>query len=749
MHLSLLPLALALFSVVDAQNFTRRSWDEAFALANATVAQLTTAEKAGIAAGVGQFTSRCVGNTSPVARLGIPALCMNDGPAGIRLVNNVTGFPAGINAAATFSRRLMQLRGQALAEEFRGKGIHVYLGPAMDLMRNPMAGRAWEGFGPDPYLSGEAAYYTIIGVQNVGVQACAKHFNGYNQEHWRYGMISNIDDRTMHELYLYPFLRAIEANVTSVMCSYNQFNGTSACQNPGLIGPSGLLRQNGFKGYVVSDWGATHASADTNANSGLDMEQPGDNIVIGGGSFGTQGTNLVNVVNSGKVDTNRLDQMAARVLAGYYLLGQENGYPAVSFGVQQSYGTTGLNENVNVRSATHLAIAREVAAASTVLLKNNRTSSAGAGAPAGSGTTLRGLPVALSQVKSIAIVGLDGIMPNVKCNDLNECNDGTLGVGWGSGSNYVRDTIPPVTAIQDFVGSSATITTSLTNDLNAGPAAAKGKDLCIVLGNADSGELGAYTIVVGNEGDRNDLNLWYKEGSLIQAVANVCSNTIAVIHSVGPVDLSWSNHPNITGIIFAGLPGEQTGPALVDVLFGAVNPSGRLPFSVDENPSSYGTTIVTSPGFPIGFPTIDYTEGLNIDYRYMDAQGIKPRFPFGTGLSYTTFAYSGLKLTTTSTGATATFTVRNTGGVAGTEIPQMYLTFPAAANSPKRVLRGFEEVGPLAPGASQTVTMTMNSRELSVWDVVKQQWARVPGTFTATVGASIDDVRLTGTFVSA
>ncbi|KAG8680206.1 hypothetical protein FRC08_016473 [Ceratobasidium sp. 394] len=230
-------------------SITPRSWDDAFALARNVVAQMTLDEKVGVVTGRGQFSSRCIGDTHAVGRLGIPAFCMNDGPAGIRAVKNVTGFPTGINAASTFSRRLMRARGQAIGEEFRGKGIHIFLGPAMDIMRSPKAGRAWESFGPDPYLNGEAAYETIMGVQSAGVTACAKHLIGNNQEHYRYTYSSDIDDRTLHEVYWYPFLRAIDAEPGAFMCAYNRNNGTYSCGDPALLGPNGLLRKEGkFKG---------------------------------------------------------------------------------------------------------------------------------------------------------------------------------------------------------------------------------------------------------------------------------------------------------------------------------------------------------------------------------------------------------------------------------------------------------------------------------------------------------------------
>ncbi|KAF7327054.1 putative beta-glucosidase L [Mycena kentingensis (nom. inval.)] len=708
-------LALLLSLAVAANAFTLRTWDEAYALATTAVANLTLPEKVGLLSGLGQGGSRCVGDTTGVARLGIPALCMNDGPAGVRLVKNVTGFPAGINAAATFSRRLMQARGQAMAEEFRGKGIHILLGPAMDLMRNPKAGRAWESFGPDPYLTGEGAFYTVTGIQSVGVQACAKHLAANNQEHWRYGLSAIVDDRTMHEMYFYPFLRAIEAGVTSIMCAYNQQNGTSSCHNAGLLGDNGIVRKAGFRGFLMSDWGATHDSVADNANAGLDMEQPGSWILIGGGVFGVKGTNLANAVNGGRVSLARVNQMATRVLAAFYKLGQDSGYPPVNFDAQKPDGSGSLNLGVSVRSAAHTALVREIGAASAVLLKNNRT------------TAGRGLPLAKDRVKSMAIVGLDAAYPNLSCGDLNECNDDEYWMGL-----RLKLTCLYRPAHQGDPG--------LCRHIRD---AARGKDVCLVFGNAMSGELGFYNVVVGNMGDRNDLNLWWKGGSLIERVASVCSNTIAVIHSVGPVSFSWSNHPNITAIVYAGAPGEQTGPSLVDVLYGAVNPSGRLPFSIDENEASYGTEIVYNS---LGFPVVNYTEQLLLDYRYMDAKNITPHYEFGFGLSYTTFAYSALRISATNTQASVSFVVTNTGAVVGTEIAQLYLAYPASAGEPKRVLRGFEEVRLLGVGESRAVTIVIGAREMSIWDVVTQAWVRPAGTFTVTVGASIRDLRLTGTF---
>jgi len=317
-------------------------------------------------------------------------------------------------------------------------------------------------------------------------------------------------------------------------------------------------------------------------------------------------------------------------------------------------------------------------------------------------------------------------------------------IGWGSGSNSLQFTVPPITALNEtFSAAGTVVTTSLSNDLNAGPAAAKGKDVAIVLVNAMSGELGFYQVVDGNEGDRNDMEIWFSGSTLIENVAAVCKNTIVVVHSVGPVHMPWTTNPNITAIVYAGAPGEQTGPGLVDVLFGAVNPSGRLPFSIADDESSYNTVIVTDPGFPVGFPVIDYTETLFLDYRYMDMHGITPRYEYGFGLSYTTFEYSGLSITTSGTSEIISFTVKNNGTVVGTEIPQLYLGYPPAAGEPPKVLRGFDDIA-LAPGASQVVEMTVDQRGMSVWDTPSQSWVRPAGTFLVYVGASSRDIRLNG-----
>ncbi|KAL4261768.1 glycosyl hydrolase 3 family protein [Pleurotus pulmonarius] len=719
-----LPLGYSSANAVET-----RSWDESYALAHKVVSQMTVDEKVGVLTGVTFAKSKCNGDTHPVPRLGIPALCFKDGPAGVQPSKNVTGFPAGINAASTFSRTLMRKRGEAIGRELKGKGVNTWYGPSIDIMRNPKGGRGWEAFGPDPYLNSEGGYETIMGVQGVGVQACAKHLAANNQEHNRYNLSVTLDDRAMWEVYGYPYIRSIkEADLSSVMCSFNRINGTFTCSHPKLLANDGFLRSNGFKGFVVSDYGATHGTAAEIANAGMEMEQPGefDPLVNGGGVF-TEG-GLKNSVLNGTVSNERLDEMAIRVLAPWYRLRQDVDYPPI-------------NHAADVRSEEHTALAKEIASASAVLLKNAPRAS-----NSSSSRTLGrhlGLPILKSEIKEMAIIGEDAKQPDLSlCNELVECTNGTLAVGWGSGGNSLEFLIAPADAITSYVGDFATISTSLSNDATAGAAAATDKDVAFVFVNARSGEW-IQNIVHDQGGDRNDLELFYEGRQLIERVAAVCNNTVVVVHSVGPVFMPWSTHPNITAIVYAGVPGEQSGPSIVDVLYGNYNPSGRLPFSIADTEEAYGTQIVYDR--TIGPLTLNYTEGLFLDYRYMEEHGISPRFEYGFGLSYTTFAYDNLDIRSNGSSKSVTFSIRNTGGVDGTEIPQLYLGFPEGSGEPKKVLRGFSDVA-VKVDESKNVTMTLTELDMSIWDVTNQQWTVPPGEFTVYVGASIKDIRLTGSF---
>ncbi|KAG8770147.1 hypothetical protein FRC12_004481 [Ceratobasidium sp. 428] len=735
------------------QGVTPRTWSQALALAAKYVAPMTVQEKVSLTTGLGFGETRCVGNIAEQPKYKFPGLCLQDSPLGVRLTDRVSAFSAGINAAATWDRDLIRARGVALGQEFRGKGVNIALGPMMNLGRVAAGGRNWEGFGADPYLSGEAAYETIVGMQSTGVQACAKHYINNEQEIKRDASSSNVDDRTQHEIYARPFLRSVAAGVASFMCSYNQVNGTYACENDKLL--NGILKtEYGFPGYVMSDWWATHSTE--SANRGLDMEMPA------GTGYGVPadqnyfGGNLTSYVQSGKVSQARLTDMATRIIAGWYLAGQEKGYPAVNFDTR-TVDSGPFNLHVDVQGDHYKGI-REVGAASTVLLKNTKNI----------------LP--LKKPVSLAVVGSDAAPPLRGPNGFTDRAgvDGTLAMGWGSGTAEFPYLVSPVEALQVRAKQDHTsIGWHFLNwDLEGAKTRAANKDVAIVFVNSDSGE--GYLTVDGNRGDRNNLTAWNNGDALVQAVASVNPNTVVVTHSVGPMILEpWIDNPNVTAVVWAGLPGQESGNALVDILYGDVNPSARLPYTIAKQRSDYGVDVIYDNSN--GVPQIPYSEGQYFDYRHFDKNNITPRYPFGYGLSYTTFSYANLKVSKVSNLAYATgdaagweagrvassavkgsslspwqvkavsFDVKNTGKLAGNEVPQLYIQAPASANSPPNQLRGFDRVA-LKPGQTQRVTLTLSRYDLSVWDVTRQGWAKVNGQIGLTIGASSRDFKLKGVF---
>ncbi|KAG0145909.1 hypothetical protein CROQUDRAFT_723208 [Cronartium quercuum f. sp. fusiforme G11] len=678
----------------------------------------------------------CVGTTSEVnSTVYFPAICMQDGPSGLRGVDEfVSGFPAGISVAATWNRKLMRARGVALGEEWRTKGAQVYLGPAVDVTRAPEAGRSWESFGADPYLTGEAAYETIMGVQSQGVQACVKHLIGYHQEQYRFTMTTQMDDKTLKELYFKPFQRAIDADVACVMCSYNKFNGEWACQNPVLTGDDGLLRaEAGFQGYVVSDWGATH-DGDKDAKqvnrtvlAGVDVEMPGGFILIGGGVY----NNLKTAVDENYVTEAIIDKMASRFISAWFKLGQDQDFPQISFDMHDQT----FDKQVDARSDSHTKLIREIAAASAVLLKNDGI-----------------LP--LSAPSTLALIGLDAADISETDCDWNACKlGGTIPVGWGSGTNSLKHVIAPAIAIQYMLAKEdlpTKVLTSLTNDIDEAVSVAESAEVAIVFVYTYSGEIGfCFTSVEGNLGDRKNLNLLGNGEKLIKAVAAVNENTIVVIHSVGSVVMeSWVDLPSVKAVFMAGLPGEQTGPAIADVLFGKVNPSGRLPYTIAKNEDDFGVNVLPQDLMNGFSPTMVYTEGLLTDYRRFNEMKTDVRFCFGFGLSYTSFSYSQLGIVEHKGKVPyhIKFKVKNTGPRDGTEIAQLYLTYPPGLGEPQKQLRGFDAVY-ISKGKTKSVSLPLTIRDLSVFDLALNRWVQPKGLFQLFVGSSLNHIHLEASMV--
>ncbi|KAF2132296.1 glycoside hydrolase family 3 protein [Dothidotthia symphoricarpi CBS 119687] len=808
-------------------------WSESYRKASLLVSNMTLAEKTNLTAGTGIFMGRCVGNTGSALRVGIPQLCLQDGPLGVRATDHNTAFPAGITTGATWDKDLIYRRGVAIGEEFRGKGVNVHLGPAVGpLGRKPRGGRNWESFGSDPVLQAFGGARTIEGIQSIGVIATIKHLIANEQETYRMyslvkqGISSNVDDRTLHELYLWPFAEGIRSGVGSVMVSYNAINGTASSQNSYLI--NGIVKDElGFQGFVVTDWLA-QISGVQSALAGLDMSMPGDINEIPLLGFSYWMYEQTRSVLNGSLPVDRLNDAVTRILATYFQLGQDQDYPRPNFDYNTQdaegplypgalFSPRGIvNEFVNVQ-ADHATVAREVARDAITLLKNNDEI----------------LPLSSSAVLKVfgtdAEKNSDGIN---SCTDRG-CNKGTLGMGWGSGSaNYPYMNSP----IDGFKARSANYsffnTDSFPSSSNPSP-----NDTAVVFVSADSGE--NYITVENNPGDRtsSNLNLWHNGDKLIRDVAAKYANVVVVVHAVGPILMEeWHNLPSVKAVLFAHLPGQEAGDSLMDVLFGDVSPSGYLPYTLPKSEDDYPDSV-SLIGYQIGQPQDTFTEGLYIDYRHFHRANITPRYAFGHGLSYTTFSFSGATITavtplaaspptraakgptpaystaippaseaywpanfdriwrylyswleksdadkaaadaTSSTkypypqgysneqkpgpasgGAqggnpalfdvayTVSVVVTNTGNRPGKAVAQLYVQFPSAqtVDTPIIQLRDFEKTSVLEPGASQTLSLRVTRKDLSVWDTTSQNWVvpAVGGDYGIWIGASSDALYL-------
>jgi beta-glucosidase len=515
-----------------------------------------------------------------------------------------------------------------------------------------LAQRNWEGFSPDPYLSGIAVADTVKGIQDAGVIACTKHYILNEQEHFRQpgnfegefvdSISSNIDDKTLHELYLWPFADAIRAGTGSIMCSYNKVNNSQVCQNSYLQNYI-LKGELGFQGFIMSDWDAQHSGV-ASTFAGLDMTMPGDTDFNSGKSF--WGTNFTTSVLNGTVPEWRLDDAVTRIMAAYYYVGRDtarvpvnfNSWTRDTYGNVHFYGKTGyslINQHVDVR-ADHFRSIRRTAAMSTVLLKNSGV-----------------LPLTGAE-KWTAVFGNDATDneygPN-GCPDRG-CDNGTLAMGWGSGTADFPYLVTPLDSIKNTVGQNGGVVQSVTDNYayTQIQQMAKEATVAIVFVNADSGE--GYITVDGNAGDRNNLTLWQDGDKLIQNVSALCNNTIVVVHSVGPVLVnSFYDSPNVTAILWAGLPGQESGNAIADILYGRHNPGGKLPFTIGSNAAEYGPDLIYEPTDGSNSPQDNFEEGVFIDYRAFDKKNITPIYEFGFGLTYTTFSYSDIKVNKVAAGA--------------------------------------------------------------------------------------------------
>ncbi|KAH6667482.1 putative beta-glucosidase [Halenospora varia] len=697
----------------------------------------------------------CSGNIPGIPRLGFPGLCLQDAGNGVRGTDFVSGYASGLHVGASWNKNLAYQRALAMGGEFRTKGVNIALGPVVGpLGRIAEGGRNWEGFSNDPYLCGSLAFETVRGIQENGVITSTKHFIGNEQETNRNpgvnaagqsveSVSSNIDDKTMHELYLWPFQDALHAGSGNIMCSYNRLNNSHGCGNSKSL--NGLLKTElGFPGFVVSDWFAQHSGVGT-ALAGLDMAMPD--------SEGFWGSNLTAAINNGSVPLSRLDDMATRIIASWYQMGQDKNYPAP--GVGMPLDLFAPHTIVDARNASAKSIILQGAIEGHVLVKNVNNA----------------LP--LKSPKILSLFGYDAKNPDVNSpsSGLSSWSlgwesgntlpisqiaaNGTIISGGGSGANTPWYINAPFEAIQERAYTDNTAIFWDFVNVNSTGSVDAATDACLVFINAFASE------GIDRSGVHDDFS-----DALVNNIADQCNNTIVVIHNAGVrlVD-QFIDHPNVTAVIFAHVPGQDSGRALVSVLYGDSAPSGKLPYTVPKNESDYGALY--EPTLPVApytlFPQDDFTEGVYIDYRDFDAKNITPRYEFGFGLSYTTFAYSGLsvsKLSGVSTAtypvgaiveggqedlwdvvATVTANVQNTGSVDGAEVAQLYVGIPGA---PVRQLRGYSKVD-VEPGTTIPLHFDLTRRDLSTWDTAAQKWKLQSGSYTISVGASSRNLPLTGT----
>ena len=712
------------------------TWEEAHKKAKEKIKDFTVDEKLSLLYGIQNMQKTrengCVGSIEPIQdKFG--GICLQDGPAGVRFSLSTQSWQAGINTASTFNKTLMYEVGKAQGKEFREKGINIALGPAMNFLRSPQGGRIWESYGDDPFLAGVAATQVIKGIQSNGVIACAKHYVGNDQETNRKNSTSNIQDQALWEIYIEPFYRSVvDAQVGSIMAAYNAVNDVYCVKNEILV-KKYLKEMIGFQGFVMTDWWEVMSNSSDNFNSGVDMNMPGgkDEGPEYVGRDKSYWSNFKTYINDGEITTERLDDAVERILAPMYKLDQFNSYV--------KFPEVNLNKNTITKETKKLN--REAAAQSNVLLKNEDNI----------------LPIRNMKDKTIAIIGNDAIeSPCIRdsdCSCKSESNNffqGHISLGYGSGTTYFNYTVDPLTAIKaraekegikiinsnDIIESAEVIEERTIvvgkEDIDKAKEVAGEADLCIVFISADSGE--QYIDLEKSVGDRYDLKAWHSGDELVEAVLEKNENVIVVINSPGPIDLPW--YENIKGLIFSGFGGAESGNGIADILFGDYNPSGHLPYvwaELDNYPSKI--KIFSNPTY------YDYKEGVFVGQRYFDKNNKTYIFPFGYGMSYTTFEFDkdkNISATMTKEGLKIKFSMKNVGAMEGEAVPMVFLKFPddieAQDEYPDKLFKGFDKKW-IKPNEAVEFEILVDDHALSYFNVFSQKFERPKnGAYTVYVG---------------
>lgn len=718
------------------------------------LSRMTTADKIAIIHAQSKFSS------PGVARLGIPELWCTDGPHGIRpdvlwdeweqagcTNDSCVAFPALSALASTWNIELAHRYGVSIGEEARYRNKAVLLGPGCNILRNPLNGRSFEYLGEDPYLSGQMVSQYIQGVQEQGVAACVKHYALNNNEQNRYTSNVECDERTLREIYLPAFETAVkQGGAWSIMGGYNLFRGQHACHNDYLMNKI-LKGEWGFDGAVISDWGGTQSTEEAIYNS-LDLEYGTwtDGLKMGVTNAYDNyfmARPYLQLINEGKVGTQELDDKAKRVLRLIMRTSMDRNRP---FGA--------------MNSPEHIETAIRVGDESIVLLKNTPLKPA----------TAKGLkpetllPLQLGKIKSIAVIGENAIK--------------MMTVGGGSSSLKAQHEISPLAGLQQRLagtGIEVKYARGYVGDVGGEYNGVKtGQDLS---DNRSAAELTAEAVKLAKESDvvifigglnksdhqdaegfdRHEYGLPYGQDALIEALLLANTNLVVVNISGNPVAMPWAER--VPAILQDWYLGSEAGTSLARVLTGDVNPSGHLAMtwyktldqcSVFAPVLKEGKKKVADPKRYPGIKeegkdqwNLEYSEGLFVGYRHIDQQKQKPLFPFGFGLSYTTFELSHASVTSQDGLPVVKATIRNTGALAGAQVVQLYVNdAKASVVRPVKELKGFVKVN-LQPGESSEITLNLSERDLSFYDITTNDWKAEPGRFNLLLGFSSQDIKAT------
>ena len=659
---------------------------------------LTLTEKVALMHGIGDetgqgFVGDHTGAIPPIPRVGFPGMHFTDGPLGVRQNQEpATALPSGVALAATWNPGLARQYGEVLGREARADNDDAVFGPMVNMVRIERSGRDFETLGEDPLLASKIGVGDIQGIQSQGVMATVKHWVANNQEVDRQYTDARVDERTLHELYMPAFQAAVQqGHVASVMTAYNRVNGAYNAENCPL--QRGVLDgQFGFDGFIVSDYDSTHGSA-PDVICGTDVEFP----------TGSNYQNLPADVAAGRISVAQIDEAVLRILR-----------TAFAFGVFDRPPCPNVNHCSTIDAPADAAVARNVAEAGTVLLKND---------PVG-GATL--LPLDPAKVHSIAVIG-----PSA----------GKVASGGGSSQVVPFEAVTPLLGIQQRAKQAGISVTYDSGTPQAAAVAAGANVAVVVVSDAMTEAFDRPCLDLACGG-----NFDFQGGAdgLIAQVVAANPHTIVVLDSGAPDTLPWVNL--VPALVEGWYAGEENGHALAAVLFGDYDPSGRLPVSFPVKDTDVAVTSPTQ--YPGVAEEAQYSEGVFTGYRHYDASGIRPLFAFGYGLSYTSFAYDHLSARSDGAQALIDFDVTDSGARAGTETPQVYVGAPPEnpINEPVKWLRNFTQVA-LAPGQTTHVSLALTARDISYWNTATHQWTIQPGCHPVLVGASAQDIRLQGVTV--